>query len=94
MIKFRYCGTHVKDEEYMNKMSTNGWNTKRLIEGFWTFEKGKENEYTYRVFYFRGMNKKAINDKIKELSYNSMYLMIEYTKLINLIKNKSGHLQH
>lgn len=40
------------------------------------------------------MNKKAINDKIKELSYNSMYLMIEYTKLINLIKNKSGHLQH
>ncbi len=78
----------------MNKMSTNGWNTKRLIEGFWTFEKGKENEYTYRVFYFRGMNKKAINDKIKELSYNSMYLMIEYTKLINLIKNKSEHLQH
>ena len=52
----------------MNKMSTNGWNTKRLIEGFWTFEKGKENEYTYRVFYFRGMNKKAINDKIKEIN--------------------------
>ena len=42
MIKFRYCGTHVKDEEYMNQMSCKGWNTKSLTEGFWNFEKGKE----------------------------------------------------
>ena len=35
MIRFKYCGTHIKDEEYMNKMSTKGWNTKSLTEGFW-----------------------------------------------------------
>lgn len=63
----------------MNKMSTNGWNTKRLIEGFWTFEKGKENEYTYRVFYFRGMNKKAINDKIKELEKENIEFVHRYS---------------
>ena len=43
MIRFKYCGIHIKDEEYMNKMSTKGWNTKSLTEGFWKFEKGKAN---------------------------------------------------
>ena len=38
MIRFKYCGTHIKDEEYMNKMSTKGWNTKSLTEGFWKEE--------------------------------------------------------
>lgn len=28
MIKFNYCGTHIKDEEYMKLMSSYGWNTK------------------------------------------------------------------
>ena len=37
MIRFRYCGTHVKDEEYMNKMSSRGWNAKSLTEGFCMF---------------------------------------------------------
>lgn len=65
MIKFRYCGTHVKDEEYMNQMSCKGWNTKSLTEGFGNFEKGKENEYTYRIYYFRGMSKKLYTTKLK-----------------------------
>lgn len=79
MIRFKYCGTHVKDEEYMNEMSNKGWNTKSLIEGFWTFEKGKENEYTYRVFYFRGMNKKAIDDKIKDLEKDNIEFVHRYS---------------
>ncbi len=66
MIRFKYCGTHIKYEEYMNKMSTKGWNTKSLTEGFWKFEKGKANEYTYRIFYFRGMNTEFIHNKIEE----------------------------
>ena len=60
MIKFKYCGTHIKDEPYMNKMSSLGCNTKSLVEGFWIFENGKKNEYTYRIYYFMGMNKKYI----------------------------------
>ena len=79
MIKFKYCGTHIKDEEYMNKMSTKGWNTKSLVEGFWIFEKAKENKYTYRVYYFRGMNKDAINNKIKELAKDNIEFVHKYS---------------
>ena len=79
MIRFKYCGTHIKDEEYMNKMSANGWNTKSLTEGFWIFEKGKENEYTYRIYYFRGMNKKAVHNKIKELEKEDIEFVCKYS---------------
>ena len=41
-------------------MSSLGCNTKSLVEGFWIFENGKANEYTYRIYYFMGMNKKYI----------------------------------
>ncbi len=79
MIKFNYCGTHIKDEEYMNKMSSNGWNAKSLVEGFWTFEKGKSNEYTYRVYYFRGMTKEAIKKKIKDLEKEEIEFVHKYS---------------
>lgn len=79
MIRFRYCGTHIKDENYMNEMSAKGWNTKSLIEGFWRFEKGNKNEYTYRVYYFREMNKKAINDKIEELKKEDIEFVHRYS---------------
>mgnify|MGYP001633776595 FL=1 len=38
-------------EKFMNKMSENGWNAKRLIEGLWTLEKGKINyeETTWNI---------------------------------------------
>ena len=79
MIRFKYCGTHIKDEKYMNEMSAKGWNTKSLIEGFWVFEKGKENEYTYRVYYFRGMNKEDIHNKIEELKKENIEFVHKYS---------------
>lgn len=79
MIKFNYCGTHIKDEEYMNKMSSNGWNTKSLVEGFWSFEKGESNEYTYRVYYFRGMTKEEIKKKIKDLEKEEIKFVHRYS---------------
>ena len=63
----------------MNKMSSKGWNTKSLVEGFWIFEKGKENEYIYRIYYFRGMNKKAIYRKIKELEKENIEFVYKYS---------------
>lgn len=79
MIKFKYCGTHLEDEEYMNKMSKQGWNTKSLVEGFWNFEKGQKNEYAYRIYYFRGMNKQDINKKIKELKSKNIEFVNKYS---------------
>ena len=55
MLRFKNCGTHIKDEEYMNKMSGKGFQTKSLVEGFWVFERGKKNKYVYRVYYFRSL---------------------------------------
>lgn len=79
MIKFNYCGTHIKDEKYMNEMSSKGWNTKSLIEGFWKFEKGIPNEYTYRIYYFRGMNKEEIQNKIEELKKENIEFVHRYS---------------
>ena len=79
MIRFRYCGTHVKDEKYMNQMSSKGWNTRSLKEGFWKFEKGMANEYTYRIYYFRGMNKESIYNKIKELQKEDIEFVYKYS---------------
>ena len=79
MIRFNYCGTHIKDEEYMNRMSSKGWNAKSLIEGFWNFEKGKENEYTYRVYYFRGMTQNEIDKKINELKKENIEFVYKYS---------------
>ena len=79
MIKFKYCGTHIEDEKYMNEMSSLGWNTKSLIEGFWKFEKGKPNEYIYRIYYFRGLNNKEIHNKIEELKKEDIEFVHKYS---------------
>ena len=79
MLRFRYCGTHIKDEEYMNKMSKFGFQTKSLVEGFWTFEKDNKSEYIYRVYYFRGMSKEAIFNKISELEKSGIEFVHKYS---------------
>lgn len=79
MIKFKYCGTHIEDEKYMNEMSSLGWNTKSLIEGFWKFEKGKPNEYIYRIYYFRGLNNKEIHNKIEKLKKEDIEFVHKYS---------------
>lgn len=79
MLRFKYCGTHIKDEEYMNRMSKLGYQAKSLVEGFWTFEKDNKIRYTYRVYYFRGMNKKAIANKIKDLEKMGIEFVSRYS---------------
>ena len=65
MLQFKYCGTHIKDEEYMNYMSSKGHQVKSLIEyyGQGFFFCYSSIEYTDRIFYFRDMSKENINKK-------------------------------
>lgn len=79
LLRFRYCGTHIKDEEYMNKMSKLGYQAKSLVEGFWTFENDNKIRYTYRVYYFRGMNKKAIANEIIKLEKRGIEFVSRYS---------------
>ena len=79
MMRFKYCGTHIKDEEYMNKMSQQGWQAKKLVEGFWTFEKDNTHSYTYRIYYFRGMGQEEVNHKIEELKKEGIEFVSRYS---------------
>ena len=54
MKKFNYTLNHKPDEAYMAKMCGAGWAATRLVEGVWTFEPCRPNQYVYRVCYLRG----------------------------------------
>ena len=57
---FNYTGNHKEDEVYMQKMCSKGHAAVRLVEGFWTFEPCKPNQYTYRMAYLRGMTDREV----------------------------------
>lgn len=79
MLRFKYCKTHLEDEEYMNKMSSMGWHTKSLVEDFWLFTKGQPNKYTYRIYYLRRMDKESIQYKIEELEKQNIEFVHKYS---------------
>ena len=65
MLRFKYCKTHLEDEEYMNKMSSMGWHTKRLVEGFWLFTKGQPISILIEFITFVEWIRKVSNIKLK-----------------------------
>lgn len=77
MLKFKYCPTHFDDEIYMNRMSGEGYQVKRLVEGFWKFEKDS-TKYVYHIYYFRGMKKKEIERLKKELKKQKIEFVSRY----------------
>ncbi len=44
----------------MAKMCAHGWAATSLVEGVWTFEPCKPNQYVYRVCYLRGKSEKEV----------------------------------
>ncbi len=60
MKRFNYTLNHRADEAYVKKMCDQGWTTKSLVEGIWTFEPCKPGQYVYRVAYLRGKSKDEI----------------------------------
>lgn len=54
MKKFNYTMNHKADEDYMAKMCHEGWAATSLVEGVWTFEPCKPDQYTFRVCDLRG----------------------------------------
>ena len=74
MKKFNYTMNHKADEAYMAKMCREGWAAKSLVEGIWTFEPCKPNQYIFRVCYLRGKS----NDDVKELKRSLAAKGIEF----------------
>ena len=66
MKKFNYTMNHKADEAYMAKMCHDGWAAKNLVEGIWTFEPCRPDQYIFRVCYLRGKS----NAEVEELKHN------------------------
>lgn len=49
MLKFRLYLDKDLEEEWLNKMSANGWAFKKFRIGFYTFEKCEPGEYDYQI---------------------------------------------
>lgn len=79
MRTFRYCATHIKDEEYMREMCHKGWAATGLIEGFWTFEPCEPDAYVYRVCYLRGMSGSQIKELKAEYAKKGIEFVSKYS---------------
>lgn len=74
MKKFNYTMNHKADEVYMAKMCHEGWAAASLVEGVWTFEPCKPDQYTFRVCYLRGKS----NAEVEELKCSLAAKGIEF----------------
>lgn len=89
---FKYCATHKEDEKYMQEMCAKGWAATKLVEGFWTFEPCKPNQYFYRICYVRKMSRDEIkntiqryeNQGIEFVSHYSFWIIVRSTKPFEL----------
>ena len=76
---FKYCATHKEDERYMQDMCSKGWAAIRFIEGFWTFESCRPNQYFYRVFYARNIKKSKLSYIIKQYKKDGIEFVFRYS---------------
>lgn len=60
MKTFHYPLNHKADEAYMARMCHQGWAATRLVEGVWTFEPCRPDQYVYRVGYLRGKSRAEV----------------------------------
>lgn len=49
MIKFRYYIDNQKEQDWLNKLSREGWALKKFFLGFYKFEKCEPGEYEYQI---------------------------------------------
>ena len=95
MVKFNYTMNHKADEAYMAKMCHEGWAARSLVEGFWTFEPCKPDEYIYREAYLRGKSLRSASGGFILLSVvSALYaglctcLLTSYSRLIKKLSGK------
>ncbi len=79
MKKFNYTMNHKADEAYMAKMCHEGWAAVSLVEGIWTFEPCKPDQYTFRVCYLRGKNNAEAEKLKRSLAANGIEFVSRYS---------------
>lgn len=79
MKKFNYTMNHKADEAYMAKMCGKGWAAVRLVEGVWTFEPCRPNQYVYRVGYLRGKSRAEVEQLKRDLAAQGIEFVSRYS---------------
>lgn len=79
MKKFNYTMNHKADEAYMAKMCHEGWAATSLVEGVWTFEPCRPDQYTFRVCYLRGKSRAEIEELKSRLVERGIEFVSRYS---------------
>lgn len=75
MIKFRLYYDKDKEEEFLNNMSQKGYELKNFSFGFYTFNKCKANEYTYRIDLVGDKCREELEDYLELLKDDGVILI-------------------
>ncbi len=79
MKKFNYTMNHKADETYMARMCHEGWAATSLIEGVWTFEPCRPDQYTFRVCYLRGKSEDEVEELKRSLAKKGIEFVSRYS---------------
>lgn len=79
MKKFNYTMNHKADEAYMAKMCHEGWAAVSLVEGVWTFEPCRPDQYTFRVCYLRGKSNAEVEELKRRLAAEGIEFVSRYS---------------
>ena len=79
MKKFNYTMNHKADEAYMAKMCHEGWAAISLVEGVWTFEPCRPDQYTFRICYLRGKSDAEVEDLKRSLAAEGIEFVSRYS---------------
>ncbi len=79
MKKFNYTMNHKADEAYMAKMCHEGWAATSLVDGVWTFEPCKPDQYVYRVCYLRGKSAAEVEELKSKLAAQGIEFVSRYS---------------
>ena len=67
MIKYRYYIDNQKEQDWLNKLSKQGWALKKFFLGFYKFEKCEPGEYEYQIDLMpEGVDKQDYYDFMEE----------------------------
>ena len=79
MKTFNYTMNHKADEAYMARMCHKGWAAKSLVEGVWTFEPCKPDEYVYHEGYLRGKSSAEVEQWKQQLAARGIEFVSRYS---------------
>ena len=79
MKKFNYTMNHKADEAYMAKMCHEGWAATSLVEGVWTFEPCRPDQYIFRVCYLRGKSNTEVEELKRALATKGIEFVSRYS---------------